>query len=101
MTKVKAEDYTKIGDISYQELLAYSESLHRKQTKMNLIDIFVEYAYRKFELSQYILRTEMVDAIFLKKDEKMLLYEVYIKKKYIEKEEDIVEDVKKIIGLQT
>ncbi len=99
MARVRASDYTKIGEITYQELLAYSESFRNKK-KADLISVFVEYAYKKFELSQYVLRSQMNEAIFLKENEAMMFYEVYLKKKYIENEEDIIDEVKKIIGLQ-
>ena len=98
MTKVKASDYTKIGAVTYQELLAYSEAPRQKKGR-NLIDVFVEYTYKKFELSQYILKSQMTDAIFLKKVEADMLYEVYIKKRYIEAEEATIDEVKRIIGL--
>ena len=100
MTKVKESDYARIGDVTYEELLAYSESESVKSKKRNLIEVFVEYTYNKFELSQYILKSEIVDAIFLQQDEKMLRYSVFIKRKYLESEESVVEDVKKIIGME-
>ena len=99
MTKVKAKDYQKIGEVTFQELLAYSESTAVKEKKKDLIDVFVEYTYKKFELGLYIIKEEMKEAIFLRKDEKAMLYEVFIQKKYLESEEKTVDNLKKIIGL--
>lgn len=98
MSKVKASDYKRIGVVSFQELLSYSETVPKDKYK-DLIDIFVDYTYKKFELHLYILRNEMKDAIFLKKDEMSMHYEVFLKNKYIESDESTIADVKSLIGL--
>jgi len=98
MSKVKASDYKKIGQVSFQELLAYSESISKDKYK-DLIDIFVDFTYKKFELHMYILRSEMKDAIFLRKNELSMHYEVFLKNKYIESDESTIADLKDIVGL--
>jgi len=101
MSKVKAEDYQHIGVITFQELLSFSESEEGKSgKKRNLIDIFVDYAFTKFGLDMYVIKSEMNEAIFIKKDEVAMLYQIYIKKTYLEDDKDLTEDVKKIIGLK-
>lgn len=99
MTRALAKDYQKIGEVTFQELLAYSESDLVKSSKKDLIQVFIEYTYKKFELGLYIIKEEMNEAIFLRKDEVALLYEVFIKKKYLETDKNLEADVKKIIGL--